>query len=76
MSGVFNNVCESRMSEKQLIEWKIIPRLMMLVMTLMYIRVIEWGISLDDLSTQQSAMISVVSGAMTGAFAVWLGSEK
>ena len=34
------------------------------------------GMSLDDLSTQQSAMISVVSGAMTGAFAVWLGSEK
>jgi len=63
-------------SAAQLIEWKIIPRLMMLVMTLMYIRVIEWGISLEDLSTQQSAMISVVSGAMTGAFAVWLGSEK
>lgn len=52
------------------------PRLMMFVMTLMYIRVIEWGMSLPDLSTQQSAMISVVSGAMTGAFAVWLGSEK
>ena len=64
------------MSAEQLVEWKIIPRLMMLVMTLMYIRVIEWGISLEDLSTQQSAMISVVSGAMTGAFAVWLGSER
>ncbi len=64
------------MSSEQIIEWKIIPRLMMLVMTCMYIRVIEWGISLEDLSTQQSAMISVVSGAMTGAFAVWLGSEK
>tara|TARA_R100000951_G_scaffold81170_1_gene68919 strand:+ start:117 stop:311 length:195 start_codon:yes stop_codon:yes gene_type:complete len=64
------------MSAEQLVEWKIIPRLMMLVMTIMYIRVIEWGISLEDLSTQQSAMISVVSGAMTGAFAVWLGSEK
>jgi len=64
------------MSAEQLVEWKIIPSLMMLVMTCMYIRVIEWGISLEDLSTQQSAMISVVSGAMTGAFAVWLGSEK
>jgi hypothetical protein len=64
------------MSAEQLVEWKIIPRLMMLVMTCMYIRVVEWGISLEDLSTQQSAMISVVSGAMTGAFAVWLGSEK
>jgi len=58
------------------LRWKILPRLMMFVMTVMYIRVIEWGISLDDLTTQQSAMISVVSGAMTGAFAVWLGSEK
>ena len=61
---------------ERFLEWKILPRLMMVVMTLMYIRVIEWGISLDDLSTQQSAMISVVSGAMTGTIAVWLGSES
>jgi len=60
----------------KILEWKLMPRLMMLVMTIMYIKVIEWGMSLDDLSTQQSAMISVVSGAMTGAFAVWLGSER
>lgn len=64
------------MSVETFLKWKILPRLMMFVMTIMYIRVIEWGISLDDLTTQQSAMISVVSGAMTGAFAVWLGSEK
>ena len=64
------------MAAKTILEYKILPRLMMLVMTIMYIRVIEWGISLDDISTQQSAMISVVSGALTGAFAVWLGSEK
>ena len=61
---------------ERFLEWKIMPRLMMFVMTIMYIRVIEWGMSLDDLSTQQSAMISVVSGAMTGTIAVWLGSEK
>jgi len=61
---------------ERFLEWKILPRLMMLVMTIMYIRVIEWGMSLPDLSTQQSAMISVVSGAMTGTIAVWLGSEK
>jgi len=64
------------MTMERLLAWKIMPRLMMLVMTVMYIRVIEWGMSLDDLSTQQSAMISVVSGAMTGTIAVWLGSEK
>ena len=61
---------------ERFLEWKILPRLMMLVMTVMYIRVLEWGMSLEDLSTAQSAMISVCSGAMTGAFAVWLGSEN
>lgn len=61
---------------ERFLAWKILPRAMMFIMTFMYIRVIEWGMSLDDLSTQQSAMVSVVSGAMTGAFAVWLGSEK
>lgn len=61
---------------QKMLDLKILPRFMMLVMTLVYIRVIEWGISLDDLSTQQSAMISVVSGSMTGSLAVWLQSEK
>ncbi len=61
---------------RKMLELKILPRLCILVMTCVYIRVIEWGISLDDLSTQQSAMISVVSGSMTGSLAVWLGSEK
>ncbi len=61
---------------ERVLHWKILPRLMMLVMTIMYIRVLEWGMSLEDLSTQQSAMISVCSGAMTGAFAGWLGHEK
>jgi hypothetical protein len=61
---------------EKIIAWKIMPRLMMLVMTLMYIRCIEWALSQPDLTTQQSALISVVTGAMTGAFAVWVGSEK
>jgi hypothetical protein len=61
---------------EKILAWKIMPRLMMLVMTLMYIRCIEWALSQPDLTTQQSALISVVTGAMTGAFAVWVGSEK
>jgi hypothetical protein len=61
---------------ERILAWKIMPRLMMLVMTVMYIRCIEWALSQPDLSTQQSALISVVTGAMTGAFAVWLGNEK
>ena len=61
---------------EKILAWKIMPRLMMLVMTVMYIRCIEWALTQPDLSTQKSALISVVAGAMTGAFAVWLGSEK
>ena len=61
---------------EKILQYRLMPRIMMLVMPGMYIKVINWGMSLDDLSTQQSAMISVVSGAMTGTIAVWLGSEK
>ena len=61
---------------EKILAWKLLPRIMMLVMTVMYIRCLEWAISLPDISTQQAALISVVSGSMTGAFAAWLGHEK
>jgi len=61
---------------EKILQYRLMPRLMMLVMTIMYIRCIEWALMQPDLSTQQASLISVVSGAMTGAFAVWLGSEK
>jgi hypothetical protein len=61
---------------EKILHFKILPRLMMLVMTIMYIRCLEWALSLPDISTQQAGLISVVTGAMTGAFAVWLSHEK
>jgi len=63
---------------ERILAWKIMPRLMMLVMTCMYIRVIEWFMSLpqDTVSTQATALTATVTGALTGAFAVWVGSEK
>ena len=63
---------------EKLLEYKIMPRLMMLVMTIMYIRVIEWfmNLSATDMTSQATALTATVTGAMTGAFAVWLGSEK
>ena len=64
------------MSAKEILEWKILPRLMMLVMTIMYIRCLEWAMSQPDLTAPQSALISVVTGSMTGAFAVWVNTEK
>jgi hypothetical protein len=63
---------------EKILEFKLLPRLMMLVMTIMYIRVIEWFMSLpqDVVSTQATALTATVTGALTGAFAVWVGHEK
>ena len=63
---------------EKILAWKSLPRLMMLVMTVMYIRVIEWFMSLpqDVVSTQATALTATVTGALTGAFAVWVGHEK
>jgi hypothetical protein len=61
---------------EQILAWKIMPRLMMLVMTIVYIRCIEWALTQPDLSTQQASLVSVVTGAMTGSFAAWLSSER
>jgi len=59
------------MTPDMLDRWKILPRLMMLAMTVVYIRCIEWALSQPDLTTQQAGLVSVV----TGAFAIWLGKE-
>ena len=59
----------------QLDEWKVLPRFMMLVFTFMSFRVVEWFMNLDDPTTQQAGLVSVVMGAATGAFAVWMGKE-
>ena len=63
---------------EKILAWKLMPRLMMLVMTIMYIRVIEWFMSVpqDVVSTQATALTATGTGALTGAFAVWVGHEK
>jgi hypothetical protein len=63
------------MSAKDILEWKILPRLMMAIMTLMSWRCAEWFMKLDDPTAAQSAFVSVVMGAMTGAFGIWMGNE-
>ena len=60
----------------KILEYKLLPRVMMFTMTVVYVRCIEWALSMPDISTQQASLISVVTGAMTGAFAVWLSHEK
>jgi hypothetical protein len=64
------------MTPEMLDRWKILPRLMMLTMTGVYIRCIEWALSQPDLTTQQAGLVSVITGAMTGSFAIWMNAEK
>tara|TARA_R100001377_G_scaffold43808_2_gene24890 strand:+ start:28822 stop:29022 length:201 start_codon:yes stop_codon:yes gene_type:complete len=66
------------MTMERFLQWKIMPRVMMLVMTYMYIHVLLWfmGLSPDAMTTQAAALTATVTGAMTGAFAVWLGHEN
>ena len=49
----------------------------MLVMTFMYIRTLEWfmSIPMDTITPEATALTATVTGALTGAFAVWLNSE-
>lgn len=63
---------------ERLLAWKLLPRLMMLVMTYAYLDVLNWFMSLETaaMTSQATALTATVTGAMTGAFAVWLGHEK
>ena len=62
---------------KAITEYKIIPRLMMLAFTLMAWNVCDLFMGLGaEATTQQTAFVSTIVGAATGAFAVWVGSES
>jgi hypothetical protein len=60
---------------ERILEWKILPRLMMIMMSISAWRVVEWFMSLPDPTNAQAGLVSVVTGAMTGAFAVWMNHE-
>ena len=62
---------------KALLEYKIIPRGMMLAFTVMAWNVCDWFMGLGtSATTQQTAFVSTIVGAATGAFAVWMANES
>jgi hypothetical protein len=56
--------------------WRILPRFVMFVMIVMTYRVVEWFMGLSDPNPEQAALVSVMTGALTGAFGLFLGSGK
>lgn len=65
------------MTPAQLDEWRIAPRVLILAMTFMTYRVVEWFMTLPDPSPEQAALVSVMTGALTGSFGLFVSkSEK
>lgn len=64
------------MTPAHLSAWRIIPRLLMLAMMVMTYRVVEWFMALPAPMPEQAAMVSVMTGALTGAFGLFLGKKE
>ncbi len=63
------------MAADKILEWKLLPRLMTIMFSIMAWRCAEWFMNLPDPNAVQAGFVSVVMGAMTGAFAIWMGHE-
>jgi hypothetical protein len=48
----------------------------MLAMLIMTYRVVEWFMSIPTPTLEQAGLVSVMTGALTGAFGLFLGSGK
>lgn len=64
------------MTPDQLNAWRVIPRLLMLAMLVMTYRVVDWFMALSEPTLEQAGLVSVMTGALTGAFGLFLGSGK
>ena len=49
---------------------------MTIMFSIMGWRCADWFMSLENPDAVQMGFVSVVMGAMTGAFAIWMGHEK
>ena len=56
-------------------EYKVFPRLMMLVVTILTYQSVHWYMSLPNPSLEQSGLVSICMGALTGCFGIWMGKE-
>ena len=56
-------------------DWKIVPRLMMLAVTVLTYKACLWFMTLPDPTVAQSGLVSVCMGALTGCFGIWMGKE-
>lgn len=64
------------MNPQELDDWRVVPRLLIIGMLVMTYRVVDWFMSLPEPTLEQAGLVSVMTGALTGAFGLFLGSGK
>ena len=62
--------------QTKLDQWKVLPRLMMLSVTVLTYKAVLWFMTLPDPTVAQSGLVSVCMGALTGCFGIWMGKES
>ena len=59
-------------------EYKIFPRIMMLMITILTYQTVHWYMSVPDnyeTITQAAGLVSVCMGAFTGCYGIWMSKE-
>ena len=64
------------MTPARLNAWRIVPRLLIIAFIVMTFRVVEWFMTLPEPTLEHAGLVSVMTGALTGAFGLFLGSGK
>ena len=61
------------MTPARLNAWRIVPRLLIIAFIVMTFRVVEWFMTLPEPTLEQAGLVSVMTGALTGAFGLLEG---
>ena len=70
-----NQIERENMASTIIDNYKIFPRLMMFVVTILTYQATHWFMSLPDPSKAQAGLVSVCMGALTGCFGIWMNKE-
>ena len=65
-----------QITAKYIDDLKILPRIMMLAVTILTYQAVHWFMTLENPSVAQSGLVSVCMGALTGCFGIWMGKES
>lgn len=57
-------------------DYKVFPRIMMAVVTILTYQSVHWFMSLDSPTLEQAGLVSVCMGALTGSFGIWMNGER